>query len=147
MNLIKNYFYQNKITSVTDIDIKYVNTSDSIDDILTHYILLTLEQNEFYSKNPNATYIEVYNCKLDIEYNQPIVNTNTTIIPLVKTKTYGELVEQYILERYSLRQELAIINNFTYQGNESDHAEAYGLYQLYRLDCKARAKKALETNI
>ena len=71
MGSIKNYFYQYKITSVDNKDIKYLKTSKNIEDILTCYIELTTAQDKFYLENPNSTYLEVWNCKL----NEIVVNS------------------------------------------------------------------------
>lgn len=147
----KNYFYQYKITSVSNKDIKYLKTSKNIEDILTCYIELTTEQDKFYLENPNSTYLEVWNCKLnEIVIIEPPIDTGTTTIPdsgTTTSETYSRLVREYISEKYTKDDEFAIINNFMYQGNTALYAEEYGLYQLYRLECKERAKKALETNI
>ena len=48
MSSQKNYFYQYKITSVNNKDIKYLKISTNIDDVLTCYIELTTEQDKFY---------------------------------------------------------------------------------------------------
>ena len=61
-------------------------------------------------------------------------------------ETYTQLVRKYISEKYSIEDEFAIINNFMYRGNESNYAEEYGVYQLYRLECKERAKKTISEN-
>lgn len=147
----KNYFYQYRITSVSNKDIKYLKTSKNIEDILTCYIELTTEQNKFYLENPNASYIEIWNCKLDeiIPIIESSIDIGTTTIPdsgITTGDTYNKLVRKYIAEKYSKDDEFAIINNFMYQDNESNYAEEYGLYQLYRLECKERAKKIISEN-
>lgn len=146
----KNYFYQYKITSVDNKDIKYLKTSKDIDDILTCYIELTTVQDKFYLENPNSTYLEVWNCKLnEIVVIEAPIETGMTTIPDNNTttgETYTQLVRKYISEKYSIEDEFAIINNFMYRGNESNYAEEYGVYQLYRLECKERAKKTISEN-
>lgn len=147
MSSQKNYFYQYKITSVNNKDIKYLKTSTNINDILTCYIELTTEQDKFYSENPNSTYLEVWNCKLnEIVVIEAPIETGTTTIPDNSTttgETYAQLVREYIAEKYTKDDEFAIINNFMYQGNTASYAEEYGVYQLYRVECKERAKKII----
>lgn len=147
MSSQKNYFYQYKITSVDNKDIKYLKTSKNIEDILSCYIKLTTEQDKFYLENPNSTYLEVWNCRLnEATIIETPVDSGTTTIPddnIATNETYSQLVRKYISEKYSIEDEFATINNFMYRGNESNYAEEYGVYQLYRLKCKERAKKII----
>lgn len=144
--ILKYYFYRYYVTSMSNKDIKYLQTSDSIDDIATCYIELTQAQVKFYEENLNASYLEVYNCKLDpdviIENPNSGETSGTTSI---SATTYHELLRTFISEKYSMSDELEIINDFMYQGNDSNHAELFGLYHLYRLECKARALAAVRS--
>lgn len=56
---------------------------------------------------------------------------------------YGAEVARLVAERYSVAQELALINNAMAGGDEA-HAAEYAAYQAYRAECKARARAALE---
>lgn len=55
---------------------------------------------------------------------------------------YPQRVRKYIAERYSVEDELAILNN--YATDPQKYAEEYAQYQQWRAECKARAKAELE---
>ena len=59
----------------------------------------------------------------------------------VAKEKYPELVVQYIREKYTLNDELAIRNN--YDLDNQKYAEEYETYQRYRISCKQRAKEEL----
>lgn len=132
------------ITSVSDDDIKYLKTSNNINDMLTSYILLNEKQLSFFDNNSNATYLEVYNCMLFNNDNISIPIINDASPNNEDTLSFKDLVRKFIAEKYSIEDEIAIINNFTYQANESNYAEEYGVYQLYRLECKQKAKSIMD---
>ena len=54
------------------------------------------------------------------------------------TRTYEQKVEDFIAERYTLQQEIALINNYNLD-NET-YKQEYEEYQAYRRECKNRAK-------
>ena len=54
---------------------------------------------------------------------------------------YPQKVRKYIAERYSVEDELAILNN--YAQDPQRYAEEYAEYQAYRAECKLRAKEEL----
>lgn len=54
------------------------------------------------------------------------------------TRTYEQKVEDYIAERYTIKQELALINN--YNLDVEKYRQEYEEYQEYRMQCKERAK-------
>ena len=67
-------------------------------------------------------------------------------------KEYDTSVESLIRTRYSLSEEIALINNFnaiaTLSDDQSDKAEQYaseyGQYQAYRAACKVKARADIE---
>lgn len=54
---------------------------------------------------------------------------------------YPILVRKYIAKRYSVEDELAILNN--YATDPQKYATEYQTYQTFRAECKARAKEEL----
>ena len=54
---------------------------------------------------------------------------------------YPQRVRKYIAQRYSVEDELAILNN--YAQDPQKYATEYGQYQQWRAECKARAKEEL----
>ena len=71
--------------------------------------------------------------KMEIEQKQI-----ETEIPYEETLSYGELVNLFIRERYSLSEELAIIRQ------KDEKPEEYQVYYNYCEECKLRAKQILE---
>ena len=65
---------------------------------------------------------------------EEIAEQENAIIP--DTRTYEQKVEDYIAERYTIKQEIALINNY----NQGKDIEEYEAYQAYRQECKERAK-------
>ena len=70
--------------------------------------------------------------KMEIEQKQ-----TETEIPYEETLSYGELVNLFIRERYSLSEELAIIRQ------KDEKPEEYQAYYDYCEECKKRAKQIL----
>lgn len=70
--------------------------------------------------------------KMEIEQKQ-----TETEIPYEETLSYGELVNLFIRERYSLSEELAIIRQ------KDEKPEEYQAYYDYCEECKVRAKQIL----
>ena len=101
------------ITSVSDDDIKYLKTSNNINDMLTSYILLNEKQLSFFDNNSNATYLEVYNCMLFNNDNISIPIINDASPNNEDTLSFKDLVRKFIAEKYSIEDEIAIINNFS----------------------------------
>lgn len=58
-----------------------------------------------------------------------------------KDRQYGPLVTSLIRERYSIDDELALLNN--YNANPTKNHDEYYAYQDYRSACKAKARKTL----
>ena len=56
-------------------------------------------------------------------------------------KWYPILVRRYIAKKYSIEDELAILNN--YATDPQKYATEYTAYQTFRAECKARAKEEL----
>ena len=54
---------------------------------------------------------------------------------------YPIYVRKYIAERYSVEDELAILNN--YASDPTKYASEYSAYQTFRVECKQRAKEEL----
>ena len=54
---------------------------------------------------------------------------------------YPILVRKYIAQKYSVEDELAILNN--YASDPQKYASEYSAYQTFRAECKARAKEEL----
>lgn len=63
-------------------------------------------------------------------------------IPPYTEAQYAAEVERLIRERYSVADELALINNVMSGATRERQAE-YAAYQDYRAECKARAKEIL----
>lgn len=63
-------------------------------------------------------------------------------IPPYTEAQYAAEVERLIRERYSVADELALINNVMSGATQERQAE-YAAYQDYRAECKARAKEIL----
>ena len=54
---------------------------------------------------------------------------------------YPILVRKYIAQKYSVEDELAILNN--YATDPIKYASEYSAYQTFRAECKQRAKEEL----
>lgn len=67
-----------------------------------------------------------------IEDDEPIA------VQMPDSRTYEQKVEDYIAEKYTLRQEIALINNYNLDNQR--YKEEYEAYQEYRKECKERAK-------
>ena len=63
-------------------------------------------------------------------------------IPPYTEAQYGAEVERLISERYSVADEIALINNVM-SGVTQERQTEYAAYQDYRAECKARAKEIL----
>lgn len=57
---------------------------------------------------------------------------------------YPILVRKYIAQKYSVEDELAILNN--YASDPQKYATEYQTYQAFRSECKQRAKAELGLN-
>ena len=64
-----------------------------------------------------------------------------TIFQKNRKDLYPILVRRYIAEKYSVEDELAILNN--YASEPSKYQAEYAEYQTYRATCKQRAKTEL----
>lgn len=64
---------------------------------------------------------------------------NTDDIYMVQdTRTYEQKVEDFIAEKYTVKQEIALINNYNLDNEK--YKQEYEEYQEYRRQCKERAK-------
>ena len=63
-------------------------------------------------------------------------------MPPYTTAEYEAKVEELIRERYTVSQELALINNVMANVTEKRQSE-YAAYQDYREECKRKAKEIL----
>lgn len=54
------------------------------------------------------------------------------------TRTYEQKVEDFIAEKYTVKQEIALINNYNLDNKK--YKQEYEEYQEYRRQCKERAK-------
>lgn len=61
--------------------------------------------------------------------------------PAYTENEYKQKVQELISQRYSIEDELAIINNA--RDNEEEHIAELNEYLSYRLECKAKAKEEL----
>ena len=64
-----------------------------------------------------------------------------TVSQMNAKHAYPLKVRKYIAERYSVEDELAILNN--YATDPVKYAQEYSEYQAFRASCKARAKTEL----
>ena len=53
-------------------------------------------------------------------------------------RTYEQKVEDFIAEKYTVKQEIALINNYNIDNEK--YKQEYKEYQEYRKECKERAK-------
>ena len=84
--------------------------------------------------------------ELPQKFKDAIAALKTNGLPTTK-KPYEKLVQGYIAERYSLADEIAIINNFNrYKANPTlvELKQEYDAYQAYRAECKRRAREKTE---
>ena len=62
----------------------------------------------------------------------------------VEKEKYPELVAELIHERYTVNDELALLNN--YLSDPGTHAAEYAEYQAYRAEVKRAVKEAFDAN-
>ena len=63
--------------------------------------------------------------------------------PIVK-KPYAQLVREEVAKRYSLQDEIALINNYNLYLQDkrlTRYKKEYEEYQVFRADCKEQAKQ------
>jgi hypothetical protein len=81
--------------------------------------------------------------ELPQKFKDAIATLKTNGLPTTK-KPYEKLVQDYIAERYSLSDEIAIINNYNHYKEDPTLVELkqeYDAYQAYRAECKRRARE------
>jgi hypothetical protein len=119
---MKKYFYIRKgILRVIESDEPIKNASDKYN--APNWTLLSDEQVEFYKAHPAASMGEILNMKL--------------FEPVEYVPQYAELVSQYIREKYTVDDEIAIIRQ---KDEKTDKFEEY--YTFCEL-CKEKAKNEL----
>lgn len=64
-------------------------------------------------------------------------------IPLHTDAGYNAKVAELVHERYSIDDELALLNNIMADTPSETHRSEYAAYQAYRSECKSRAKEML----
>ena len=75
---------------------------------------------------------------LKLKDGKYIVSNENITNPIIDDRTYEQKVEDFIAERYTLKQEIALINNYNLDNEK--YKQEYEEYQNYRKACKERAK-------
>lgn len=64
-------------------------------------------------------------------------------LPKYSEEDYKTKVKELIAQKYSIEDELALINNVNVKEPKSTHVSEYDEYMAYREECKVKAKEIL----